>query len=73
MPNTTSRTALFRAQGYDALIYRSQFDEDAYNVALFNLNDAKILAGAPVKITKIEVEHLQDGNPWSLGENPRGN
>lgn len=55
---------LFRDAGYDAIIYRSQFGKDGYNVAIFNIDDAEVINCAPFKVTGIEVNFTQIGNHW---------
>ncbi|MEX2650492.1 MAG: RES family NAD+ phosphorylase [Alphaproteobacteria bacterium] len=55
---------LFRNAGYDAIVYRSQFGEKGYNVALFNLEDADAVTCAPFRVTKIGVGFEQFGNKW---------
>jgi hypothetical protein len=58
---------LFRDAGYDAIIYRSQFgagDAKGYNVALFNLDDAEVVACEPHRITRLAVTFEPCGNGW---------
>lgn len=56
---------LFRDAGYDAVIYKSQFGENGYNVALFDLDDADPINCAPYEVTKIEVSFREhEGNRW---------
>ena len=55
---------LFREEGYDAVIYRSTFGKDGYNVALFDLNEAEVLNCSPYEVTDIEVAFKQSGNSW---------
>lgn len=55
---------LFRDNGYDAVIYRSQFGESGYNVALFNVDDADAINCAPYQVKGIEVTFEQIGNRW---------
>jgi RES domain len=55
---------LFRDAGYDAIIYKSQFGEKGYNVALFNVNDADAINCAPYRVTEIEVKFKVDGDHW---------
>ena len=52
---------LFYANGYDALIYRSQFGEEGFNIALFNIEDAEIISAAPHEVTAVEVKSKQIG------------
>lgn len=55
---------LFRDAGYDAIVYRSQFGEKGYNIALFDVEDAKSINGAPYQVTGIEVKYEEIGNRW---------
>ncbi len=55
---------LFKDAGYDAIIYRSQFGERGYNVALFNVEDADAINCAPYMVKGIEVNYEQMGNMW---------
>lgn len=55
---------LFRNHGYDGIIYRSQFGEKGYNVALFSLKDAKPINCAPYHVTSVEVKFEEVGNRW---------
>jgi len=59
---------LFREAGYDAIIYRSQFGAGrakGYNVALFDLDDAEIIACEPQRVTRIAVRFEKFGSAWS--------
>lgn len=55
---------LFRNAGYDAIIYKSQFGEKGYNIALFNVNDADAINCAPYDVTEIEVKFKVTGDHW---------
>ena len=55
---------LFRDADYDALVYRSQFGENGYNVAIFNLEDAEILNCAPYEVEGIDVKYKQMDSEW---------
>lgn len=55
---------LFRDAGYDAVIYRSQFGENGHNIAIFDLEDAKILNCAPYEVEAIEVKYKQIAGEW---------
>jgi hypothetical protein len=52
---------LMRINGYDGIAYRSQFDPDGFNVALFDLNDARQTECHLYRAT--EVKYKFDG-PW---------
>ena len=55
---------LFRAEGYEAIIYRSQLGEQGHNVVIFDVADADALDGRPYEVTKIDLEAKEAGNPW---------
>lgn len=55
---------LFYANGYDALIYRSQFGEQGFNIALFDIEDAEVISVAPYEVTAVEVKSKKIVNPW---------
>jgi len=55
---------LFRSKGYAAIIYRSQFGEKGYNVALFDVDDAEAINCAPYEVMDIEVRYKEIGNTW---------
>lgn len=55
---------LFCNNGYDALIYRSQFGEEGFNIALFDIKDAEIIGAVPYQVTAVNVEYKEIGNPW---------
>ena len=55
---------LFRDNGYDALVYRSQFGEEGYNVALFDLDDGKIINAAPYRVSEMKLEFEEIGTRW---------
>ena len=55
---------LFQDAGYDAIVYRSQFGEMGYNIALFNVEDAKPITAVPCRVTKINIEFDEIGDRW---------
>lgn len=55
---------LFCDNGYDGVIYRSQFGERGFNIALFNLQDAEAINAAPYEVKGIELEFKEIGNRW---------
>ena len=55
---------LFRSDGYDAIIYRSQLGEDGHNVVIFDLADADAQDGRPYEVTKIDLGATEAGNAW---------
>jgi hypothetical protein len=57
-------TELFKQNGYDGIVYRSQFGESGYNVVLFKLADAEPINCAPFQVNKIEIGFKETGNRW---------
>ena len=55
---------LFQDAGYDAIVYRSQFGEMGYNIALFNVEDAEPITAVPCHVTKINIEFDEIGDRW---------
>jgi hypothetical protein len=44
-------TELFRDIGYEAVVYKSQFGKQGFNIVLFNPNDAEVINCAPYEVT----------------------
>lgn len=58
-------TELYRAQGYDAIAYNSQFGkEKGYNIAVFDPDAIDVVACAPYQVDAIQIECSQIGNDW---------
>lgn len=57
-------TELFKKNGFDGIVYRSQFGEKGYNVVLFNIADAEPINCAPFEVTKIDITFKETGNRW---------
>jgi hypothetical protein len=57
-------TELFRSTGYDGIVYRSQFGNEGYNVALFDLAAAEAINCAPYRVSAVEVTAKEIGNRW---------
>ena len=55
---------LFRDNGYDALVYRSQFGEKGYNVSLFDLDNGEIINAAPYRVSEMKLEFEEIGTRW---------
>lgn len=47
---------IFRENGYDGILYRSNFSDPSYNVCLFNLTTADFVRSKPYKVKNIEIE-----------------
>ena len=61
---------LFRSLDYEGLIYRSNFGDEGYNFALFDLNAAKPVNAAPYRVTGVDVSFVECGNRWYLRKDP---
>ena len=55
---------LFLHAGYEAILYRSQFDEKGSNVVVFDAGDVEIISCTPVAVTQIHIDFKQMGNAW---------
>lgn len=55
---------LFKDSGYDAIIYRSNFSVEGFNVALFNPENAEPVSCAPYEVKTLEVTFEEIGNRW---------
>jgi hypothetical protein len=54
---------LFKGK-YDGVVYRSQFGEAGYNIALFDPKDADAINCAPYVVTGVDVQYKENGNRW---------
>ena len=57
-------TELFCENGYEGIIYRSHFGKVGHNIALFSVEDAKIINAAPYVVTEMKIEFEEIGNRW---------
>jgi hypothetical protein len=55
---------LFRSHDFDGVAYRSAFGTDRYNVALFDVNAAKLLTCALHEITNVGFTYKGTANPY---------
>ena len=55
---------LFRSLNYEGLIYRSNFGEAGYNIAIFDLDAAQAVNAAPYHVTGVKVFFEECGNRW---------
>ena len=55
---------LFYANDYDALIYRSHFGKEGFNIALFDIKDAELINATPYEVTAIEVKYKECGGRY---------
>lgn len=57
-------TEVFREAGYDGIVYKSQFGEKGFNIALFDVEAADAINCAPYEVTAIDVAYKENGNRW---------
>jgi RES domain-containing protein len=55
---------LFKSEGYDGIAYKSTFGENGYNVALFNLDDAKVTSCVLQEVKNVQFNFEQIDNPY---------
>ena len=55
---------LFCDNGYDGVVYRSQFGESGYNIVLFNLRDADPINATPYEVKGLKLDFEEIGNTW---------
>lgn len=60
---------IFKKEGYDGIAYKSNFEQDGYNVALFDLDAAALVYCELHEITKIGVESSQVCQPYFVRQN----
>ncbi len=52
---------LFKADGYDGVVYKSLLSDDGFNVTLFNLGHAKVVNCSLFKLATIQFEFSETG------------
>jgi hypothetical protein len=57
---------LFRNFKYDGLVYRSNFGENGYNIAIFNMNDAKLINCGVREIKCIQIKFEDVGDRYFI-------
>ncbi|WP_163268326.1 RES family NAD+ phosphorylase [Chelativorans alearense] len=55
---------VFRSEGYDGVAYRSAFGTDRFNIALFDLDAAKLVTCALHEVRDVELKHEETANPY---------
>ena len=55
---------LFKREGFGGIAYRSNFGEDGYNVALFDINAADLINCGLYKVSDIDIKVSQQDNPY---------
>jgi hypothetical protein len=58
---------LFKAEGYDGLVYKSLLSDDGFNMALFSLNDARVKNCGLSKLDSIEFKFKSTGTHTYFG------
>jgi hypothetical protein len=59
---------LFKSEGYDGIAYKSAFGEDGYNIALFNIDDAKLVSCILHEVRAAQFTFQQKDNPYWVEE-----
>ena len=59
---------LFKREGFDGVAYKSNFGEDGYNVALFDLDAADLINCFLFEVKKIEMEFEERANPYFVAK-----
>jgi hypothetical protein len=63
---------MFRAEGFDGLVYLSAFGTDHFNIALFDLDAAELVMCSLHEISDVELKHRQTANPYYVQQNAAG-
>jgi hypothetical protein len=63
---------VFSDAGYDAIVYKSQFGKQGFNVVLFNPNDADVINCAPYRVSGFKVSFSEIGKRWFRVKKRRG-
>jgi hypothetical protein len=58
---------LFKAEGYHGVVYKSLLSDDGFNMALFNLDDAKVINCSLVKLDSIQFKFSETGTQTFFG------
>lgn len=59
---------LFCDAGYDAIVYKSHFGEQGFNIVIFDPNHADAINCGPYEITALKVDYKEAGNRWFSNE-----
>ena len=57
---------LFRSEEYDGLAYRSSFGDDGYNIALFDLDTARLLNCQLYRVDAMRMDVSMQDNPYFM-------
>lgn len=63
----------FRREGFDGVVYRSSFGTDRYNLAIFDLDAAKLVMNELHEIKDVEFKFGQSANPYYVQSDTNGN
>ncbi len=59
---------LFKSKGFDGIWYKSLLSDDGFNLALFNLDDAKVISCGLWKATSIRFDFRSTGKAYFVGD-----
>jgi hypothetical protein len=59
---------LFKSKGFDGIRYKSLLSDDGFNLALFNLDDAKVISCGLWKATSIRFDFRSTGKAYFIGD-----
>lgn len=60
---------VLKCEGFDGVVYKSSFGgESGYNIALFNVADAKVIGCNAFGIDSIDIKFSVAGNPWQKNQ-----
>lgn len=58
---------LFKAEGYDGVVYKSLLSDDGFNITLFNLDHAKVINCSLFRLDSIEFKFSEAGSQVFFG------
>jgi hypothetical protein len=58
---------LFKAEGYDGVVYKSLLSEDGFNITLFDLDQARVVNGSLFKLDSIQFKFNDAGSQVYFG------
>lgn len=64
---------LFRDEGFDGIMYRSAFGKSSKNLAIFNLDNAKIISCQLHEVSTVKMNFLERDNPYWVKRKNDGN
>ncbi len=56
----------FKREGYDGIVYKSDFGEAGYNIVLFDPDVAECVSGRLFKAKAINIEFEETANPYFI-------